>query len=211
MLRNSFKKNSWEAVEKCSILGGVMENLDSKWIDNRESKCVAEVHKSPARLSLWNMRDVFILVTGGVAAGALFSTIEVTYGRRKARRGRERALAARYGEKWRNLASGGLRTNRYNLSRPVIRRGLGGLEPCSLADVRQREQNRSKQKPVNEALIRPPPFVPDLNFGRHSVVLFCSRCRRDLDDESVSKTSGTLETERKYNFEFEGVHAFASV
>lgn len=33
------------------------------------------------------VQDVFILVTGGVAAGALCSTIEVIYGRRKARRG----------------------------------------------------------------------------------------------------------------------------
>ncbi|PIO56796.1 hypothetical protein TELCIR_21803, partial [Teladorsagia circumcincta] len=156
---------------------GVMENLDAKWIDNRESKCVTEAHKSPARLSLWNMRDVFILVTGGVAAGALFSTIEVIYGRKKARRGREQAVAARYVEKWRSMASDGFRSNKYNLSRPVIRRGFAGLEPCSLAEIRKREMNRSKQKIANKALIRPPAFVPDLNFGRQSVVLFCSRCR----------------------------------
>ncbi|VDO21264.1 unnamed protein product [Heligmosomoides polygyrus] len=119
-----------------------MEHLDSKWIDNKESKCVTDAHKSPARLSLWNMRDVFILVTGGVAAGAFFSTIEVIYGRRKARQGRERAVAIRYVEKWRARACDGLRVNKYNLSRPVIRRGFAGLEPCTLNNLVETDVRR---------------------------------------------------------------------
>ncbi|VDO63249.1 unnamed protein product [Haemonchus placei] len=180
------KNSPWTPHITSAILrlseSGVMENLDTKWIDNKESKCVAEAHKSPARLSLWNMRDVFILVTVGVAAGAIFSTIEVIYGRRKARRG---ALAARYVEKWRMMASDGRRANRYNLSRPVIRRGFTGLEPCTL----MRELKPSKQNPVKKTLIRPPEFVPDLNFGRESVVLFCSRCRNLVQTE-VHRESG---------------------
>lgn len=45
---------------------------------------------------------------------------------------RERAVAIRYVEKWRARACDGLRVNKYNLSRPVIRRGFAGLEPCTL-------------------------------------------------------------------------------
>ncbi|XGW12970.1 hypothetical protein V3C99_013540 [Haemonchus contortus] len=187
------KNSPWTPHITSAILrlseSGVMESLDTKWIDNKESKCVPEVHKSPARLSLWNMRDVFILVTVGVAAGAVFSTIEVIYGRRKARRGHERALAARYVEKWRMMASDGHRANRYNLSRPVIRRGFTGLEPCTLMDIRMRELESSKQNSVKKTLIRPPEFVPDLNFGRESVVLFCSRCRNLVQTE-VHRESG---------------------
>ncbi|EYC45043.1 hypothetical protein Y032_0441g1521 [Ancylostoma ceylanicum] len=175
------KNSPWTPHITSAILrmaeSGIMEKLDAKWIDNKESKCVTEAHKSPARLSLWNMKDVFILVTGGVAAGALCSTIEVIYGRRKARRGRERALAARYVDKWRTIVHGGRMPSHYNLSRPVIRRGFAGLEPCTLADIRKRELARSKQKIGDRVFLHPSPFVPDLNFGRHSVALFCSRCR----------------------------------
>ena len=37
-------------------LGGVMENLDQKWIDRGGPNCVVEAHKSPARLGLVNMK-----------------------------------------------------------------------------------------------------------------------------------------------------------
>ncbi|WKX93425.1 hypothetical protein Q1695_011024 [Nippostrongylus brasiliensis] len=180
------KNSPWTPHITSAILrmaeSGVIENLDTKWIENKESKCVADAHKSPARLSLWNMRDVFILVTGGVAAGALFSAIEVVYGRRKARLGRERALAARYVQKWRARTSGGVPANKYNLSRPVIRRGFAGLEPCTLADIRQREMNRSRQK-FDDGSLHPATFYPDLNFSRHPTVLFCSRCRNLIETD----------------------------
>ncbi|EYC45045.1 hypothetical protein Y032_0441g1521 [Ancylostoma ceylanicum] len=187
------KNSPWTPHITSAILrmaeSGIMEKLDAKWIDNKESKCVTEAHKSPARLSLWNMKDVFILVTGGVAAGALCSTIEVIYGRRKARRGRERALAARYVDKWRTIVHGGRMPSHYNLSRPVIRRGFAGLEPCTLADIRKRELARSKQKIGDRVFLHPSPFVPDLNFGRHSVALFCSRCR-NLVETDVHRECG---------------------
>lgn len=189
------KNSPWTPHITSAILrmaeSGAMEHLDSKWIDNKESKCVTDAHKSPARLSLWNMRDVFILVTGGVAAGAFFSTIEVIYGRRKARQGRERAVAIRYVEKWRARACDGLRVNKYNLSRPVIRRGFAGLEPCTLNEIRKRELHRSKQKIADRVASHPSTFVPDLNFGRHSVVLFCSRCR-NLVETDVRRECGVF-------------------
>uniref|UniRef100_A0A1I7X8S9 PBPe domain-containing protein n=1 Tax=Heterorhabditis bacteriophora TaxID=37862 RepID=A0A1I7X8S9_HETBA len=112
------KNSPWTPHITSAILrmteSGMMENLDAKWIENRGSRCAVEVHKSPARLGLMNMKDVFILVTGGVAAGALFSVIEVT---------RERALALRYAEKWRSISGRQRKPTLYNLSRPVIRRG----------------------------------------------------------------------------------------
>ncbi|KAK6021699.1 Ligand-gated ion channel, partial [Ostertagia ostertagi] len=160
------KNSPWTPHITSAILrmteSGVMENLDAKWIDNRESKCVTEAHKSPARLSLWNMRDVFILVTGGVAAGALFSTIEVIYG-----------VTSSCCSICREMADDGLRWVPIQQIQPVSaghQTRFAGLEPCSLAEIRKRELNRSKQKVANKALIRPPAFVPDLNFGRQSVV-----------------------------------------
>ncbi|KAK6735998.1 hypothetical protein RB195_018957 [Necator americanus] len=187
------KNSPWTPHITSAILrmaeSGTMEKLDAKWVDNKESKCTTETHKSPARLSLWNMRDVFILVTGGVAVGALCSSIEVIYGRRKARKGRERALAARYLQKWRTIMSQGRLRSQYDLSRPVIRRGFAGLEPCTLADIRKRELARSKQKIGDRSFLHPSPFVPDLNFGRHSVALFCSRCR-NLVETDVHRECG---------------------
>ncbi|EYC45041.1 hypothetical protein Y032_0441g1521 [Ancylostoma ceylanicum] len=98
------KNSPWTPHITSAILrmaeSGIMEKLDAKWIDNKESKCVTEAHKSPARLSLWNMKD-----------------------------------------------------------------------------IRKRELARSKQKIGDRVFLHPSPFVPDLNFGRHSVALFCSRCR----------------------------------
>ncbi|KHJ98240.1 Ligand-gated ion channel [Oesophagostomum dentatum] len=194
------KNSPWTPHITSAILrmteSGIMEKLDAKWIDNKESKCLADTHKSPARLSLWNMRDVFILVTGGVAAGALFSTIEVIYGRRKARKGRERALAARYVDKWRAKLYGGRAPSRYNLARPVIRRGFAGLEPCTLADVRKRELARSKQRNGDRIYLHPATFAPDLNFGRQPVALFCSRCR-NLVETDVHRECGLF----AYNLE----------
>ncbi|VDL76175.1 unnamed protein product [Nippostrongylus brasiliensis] len=196
------KNSPWTPHITSAILrmaeSGVIENLDTKWIENKESKCVADAHKSPARLSLWNMRvgfsiddlalqdrftarkvrwrtasyfqDVFILVTGGVAAGALFSAIEVV---------RERALAARYVQKWRARTSGGVPANKYNLSRPVIRRVLNerNIDP-HFQDIRQREMNRSRQK-FDDGSLHPATFYPDLNFGRHPTNLIETDVHRE--------------------------------
>ncbi|EPB70102.1 Ligand-gated ion channel [Ancylostoma ceylanicum] len=110
------KNSPWTPHITSAILrmaeSGIMEKLDAKWIDNKESKCVTEAHKSPARLSLWNMKD-----------------------------------------------------------------------------IRKRELARSKQKIGDRVFLHPSPFVPDLNFGRHSVALFCSRCR-NLVETDVHRECG---------------------
>lgn len=64
----------------------MMEDLDTKWIRGAGKKpCVYETHKTPTRLGLVNMRDIFVLVTGGILLGAVFCIFEVKIGRRKAR------------------------------------------------------------------------------------------------------------------------------
>ncbi|VDK17990.1 unnamed protein product [Anisakis simplex] len=64
---------------------GKMEELYEKWITSPSSKeCIQGPPKSPARLGLTNMRDVFILVSGGIGVGIVLSMIEVSYGGRKA-------------------------------------------------------------------------------------------------------------------------------
>lgn len=115
-----------------------MERLDAKWISARgPSECEMEAPKVPARLGLTNMKvstapsprnsqDVFILVTGGVLAGCVFSTIEVTYGRRKAASKQRADLTLRCARKWRNFHP--LRPRRYLWDGRVFKRTLGNLE-----------------------------------------------------------------------------------
>ncbi|KAF1766074.1 hypothetical protein GCK72_006030 [Caenorhabditis remanei] len=79
------KNSPWTPHITSAILrmseSGVMENLDQKWIDRGGPNCVVEAHKSPARLGLVNMKDIFILVSSGVALGIFLSFVEVSYGR----------------------------------------------------------------------------------------------------------------------------------
>ncbi|VDK74724.1 unnamed protein product [Anisakis simplex] len=82
----------FEAARNCELrtrgalhYDGKMEELYEKWITSPSSKeCIQGPPKSPARLGLTNMRDVFILVSGGIGVGIVLSMIEVSYGGRKA-------------------------------------------------------------------------------------------------------------------------------
>uniref|UniRef100_A0A8R1I205 PBPe domain-containing protein n=1 Tax=Caenorhabditis japonica TaxID=281687 RepID=A0A8R1I205_CAEJA len=132
------KNSPWTPHITSAILrmseSGVMENLDQKWIDRGGPNCVVEAHKSPARLGLVNMKDIFILVSSGVALGMFLSFVEVSYGRWLADKGRRRILVQRYFRKWHDLSLGPRRRTRrlaYNLDRLIVRRGFSGLERCS--------------------------------------------------------------------------------
>lgn len=84
---------------------GMMEKLDYKWITGVSRKqCIHEPHKTPARLGLANMRDLFVLVSGAILAGVVFSFIEVMVGRRKTREFRRKKLAKKYASAWLKLA-----------------------------------------------------------------------------------------------------------
>uniref|UniRef100_A0A7E4ZUX8 LITAF domain-containing protein n=1 Tax=Panagrellus redivivus TaxID=6233 RepID=A0A7E4ZUX8_PANRE len=83
---------------------GITELLDVKWISGAARKpCVFETHKSPARLGLINMKDVFILVSGGILLGSVFSFLEVKLGQARGREIKRRQLAKRYASIWRRL------------------------------------------------------------------------------------------------------------
>ncbi|KJH47914.1 hypothetical protein DICVIV_05981 [Dictyocaulus viviparus] len=160
------KNSPWTPHITSAILrmteSGVMEMLDSKWIENKNSKCVVAAHKTPFRLSLWNMKDVFILVVGGVIFGVVCCIVEVIYGRKRSHRERERLLAVRYLKKWQQFVFEGHKPLSYNLSRPSINR---------------RRLCLPRQNMDGQPVLHLSTFIPDLNFGRHPVVLFCSRCR----------------------------------
>ncbi|CAI5440787.1 unnamed protein product [Caenorhabditis angaria] len=161
---------------------GVMETLDRKWIDISDT-CVVEVHKSPARLGLVNMKDIFILVSTGVLSGVFFSFIEVTYGRWLAEKGRRRVIVLRYFKKWHDMTASSRRL-KYDLSRPIIRRGFSGLERCTFGEIREKRQIRGL--PI--ARIDEYCFWPDLDFCEKPVVLFCSRCRNIVETDVHRET-----------------------
>ncbi|CAI4232805.1 unnamed protein product [Auanema sp. JU1783] len=62
------------------------------------------------------------------------------------------------------------------MSRPLIRRGVGGIESLSLSNSECKVVH-----PVKSS--RPRPFVPDLDFGRVPARLFCSRCRSLIETD----------------------------
>ncbi|CAD6195731.1 unnamed protein product [Caenorhabditis auriculariae] len=183
------KNSPWTPHITAAILrmteSGVMETLDKKWIDNSGATCIVEVHKSPARLGLLNMKDIFILIATGVLLGMALSCVEVSYGRRLATRGRRRLLAMRYAEKWQRIACGARPRPRYDLARLVVRRGMSGIEPCTFEEIRRRREMRG----LDTSLIRRDRFVPDLNFRDKPLMLFCPRCR-NLVETDVHRVNG---------------------
>ncbi|CAI2346769.1 unnamed protein product [Caenorhabditis sp. 36 PRJEB53466] len=177
------KNSPWTPHITSAILrmseSGVMENLDQKWIDRGGPNCVVEAHKSPARLGLVNMKDIFILVSSGVALGIFLSFIEVSYGRWLADKGRRRIIVIRYFQKWHDVSLGPKRRAyrlKYNLERPIVRRGFSGIERCSFAEMRERRRVRG----LATSRIDQYCFWPDLDFKDKPLVLFCPRCRVSL-------------------------------
>ncbi|CAJ0577940.1 unnamed protein product, partial [Mesorhabditis spiculigera] len=168
---------------------GQMEALDKKWI-SIPSQCAVDAHKSPARLGLTNMRDVFVLVTAGVVAGCFFSAIEVIYGRKRALKGRRNEIAKRYFTKWQKLTDNrGSRQfpRRYQLMRPVIRRGFAGKEAVGLDECRRKLIARQMRIPPVDVRLEGD-FVPSYRYGRVPIITFCSRCRQLIETETREET-----------------------
>ncbi|CCD68749.1 LITAF domain-containing protein [Caenorhabditis elegans] len=185
------KNSPWTPHITSAILrmseSGVMEKLDQKWIDRGGPNCVVEAHKSPARLGLVNMKDIFILVSSGVALGIFLSFVEVSYGRRLADKGRRRRIVTRYFQKWHDLTLGKKRRPyrlKYNLDRMIVRRGFSGLERCSFQELRERRQIRG----LPTSKVDPYCFWPDLDFKDKPLVLFCSRCRNIVESDVHRET-----------------------
>ncbi|KAK0396169.1 hypothetical protein QR680_001603 [Steinernema hermaphroditum] len=179
------KNSPWTPHITMAILrlseSGMMENLDSKWISSagRSGGCIQETHKSPARLGLTNMRDVFILVFGGVIIGGILSGIEVNSGAKKASNAKREKLAIQYALKWRRLVR----------NRKQLLEGYHGLPPPTLRSSIPHFATRSKTKSVRYAndlteWDTPPNVLvaeTDLNFRTKPVRVYCSRCRNLVD------------------------------
>uniref|UniRef100_A0A915HMM6 Uncharacterized protein n=1 Tax=Romanomermis culicivorax TaxID=13658 RepID=A0A915HMM6_ROMCU len=94
------KNSDWTDIISLAILhmheSGEMEDMDAKWITGKSKiPCKAD-DDAPVRLGLMNMRDLFILVAGGMAFGAVFIIIEIVYSKRKAKRLRRKQLGLYY-------------------------------------------------------------------------------------------------------------------
>ncbi|KHN82043.1 Glutamate [NMDA] receptor subunit 1 [Toxocara canis] len=155
---------------------GKMEELYEKWIASATSKqCVQETHKSPARLGLTNMRDVFILVSGGIGVGIILSMLEVSYGIRKTKRRKRQQLTLRYAQKWRMLAS-----CHYSHAIGSIS-GLTSPDTISIPQIYQKDRLMVQRYTTNtlRSVCRMQHKLPktDLNFRTKPVRVFCSRCR----------------------------------
>ncbi|TMS35599.1 hypothetical protein L596_002967 [Steinernema carpocapsae] len=177
------KNSPWTPHITMAILrlseSGMMENLDSKWISSMgTSGCIQETHKSPARLGLTNMRDVFILVFGGVLIGCVLSGIEVNSGATKASNAKREKLALQYAIKWRKLVR----------DRKQIVEGYPGLPQPALKVRASPSVTRkpSKHRRGNDLAactitIQPRIAKTDLNFRTKPARVYCSRCRNLVD------------------------------
>lgn len=103
------KHSFWTENVTLSILGmhesGYMEGLDNKWILKGDEKCDKTQENFPTTLGLKNMAGVFMLVAGGIVAGFIFITIEISYKRQKAKRFRQVNSAKKAAKKWRSLVA----------------------------------------------------------------------------------------------------------
>uniref|UniRef100_A0AC35FNM1 LITAF domain-containing protein n=1 Tax=Panagrolaimus sp. PS1159 TaxID=55785 RepID=A0AC35FNM1_9BILA len=162
---------------------GMMEALDAKWINGAGKKpCIYEKHKSPARLALANMRDIFVLVAGGILLGAIFCVMEVKIGNKKRRDLKRNQLARSYANMW---ARKTLRRKRSALLSPP-------LVPRKYSEIVVRANNKDhtnnsklgfhrNSDPRLSSKAKPHRIRPDHNFTTKSVKCYCSRCRNAVD------------------------------
>ncbi|MFH4981798.1 hypothetical protein AB6A40_008507 [Gnathostoma spinigerum] len=178
------KKNSpWTPHITNAILrlseSGKMETMTQKWIHSRQSRDCGEMpQKPPVRLGLSNMRDVFILVAGGIGVGILLNIIEISLGKRRIKLRKRYEIAHRYGMKWKEITfSDGLK-----------------VRTCTSTAVTnwRSSQNGRYQRIKNDDVGKQRMNVMakvNLNFDEKPVTLFCSRCRNYVTTR-VRRVSG---------------------
>ncbi|CAD5212359.1 unnamed protein product [Bursaphelenchus okinawaensis] len=151
------RKNSpWTPYITSGILKlaekGEIQKLEHKWINSAgKEKCHHEVHKTPARLGLQNMRDLFILVAVGVVFGSILSFFEVHWGRKKQKEGKRKRLAVSYGQRWRQRAR------------------QQSTDSDTVKCVEEANDNHDLSLPKK---------VTNLNFDNRPCRVYCSRCRK---------------------------------
>uniref|UniRef100_A0A0N5APK9 LITAF domain-containing protein n=1 Tax=Syphacia muris TaxID=451379 RepID=A0A0N5APK9_9BILA len=170
---------------------GKMEQLHSKWIiSTKPTPCLPVEQKVPARLGFTNMRDVFVLVSGGIIVGVVLSSIEVSVGRRRITLIKRKALAQKYAKKWRVIAeerklvslSTSISSNdsfhckhsecQIHLQRYNSQQFSMANDASKKAVASKSVQSATMQRTHRRKLIQ-----TDLNFQEKSVRVFCSRCR----------------------------------
>ncbi|KAI6242731.1 hypothetical protein M3Y99_00179400 [Aphelenchoides fujianensis] len=172
------KGNPWTPHFTTAILklseNGTLEALTRKWIHEAGSTaCKHDIPKSPARLGLANMRDLFILVAAGSALRLRFEKNDL--------------LARSYVARWKRQSQ---------------RRARGEtVEVCESPNVLQlaaivssrRGQQLKLDSPRPAAAIaptfrrkKPDVFVPDLNFNRQPARMYCPKCRQPIRNEHAA-------------------------
>uniref|UniRef100_A0A1I7SWT2 LITAF domain-containing protein n=1 Tax=Bursaphelenchus xylophilus TaxID=6326 RepID=A0A1I7SWT2_BURXY len=152
----ALRKNSpWTPYITSRILKlaetGDIQKMESKWIGTAgKEKCHHEIHKTPARLGLQNMRDLFILVAVGVVVGSILSFFEVQIGRKKLKEGKRKRLAFNYAQRWR------LRARQQSADSGALK---------TIEDQQQDPPNRQTRS-IN------------LDFNERPCRVYCSRCRK---------------------------------
>lgn len=84
-------------------LGGIMEELDDKWIFQGRVEQCEDQEKTPNTLGLKNMAGVFILVAVGIVVGMVLIVIEIGYKKHHVRKQNRLQLARNYGQTWRAI------------------------------------------------------------------------------------------------------------
>ncbi|KAI6184029.1 hypothetical protein M3Y97_00552300 [Aphelenchoides bicaudatus] len=98
---------------------GTLASLNDKWIINAgHTKCERYVRKTPARLGLQNMYEIFVMLGSAILIGAVMSAVEVWFGRRREQEAKTKLLAQNYALKWRSHLSHSETQKRSNSMEP---------------------------------------------------------------------------------------------
>lgn len=157
----------------CLYVDGTLAALDEKWIANAgRVKCHHEVRKSPTRLGLHNMRDLFILIAIGCFVGAILSCVEVALGRRRERKLKSEQLARSYALKWRSHAATRQSTTFVDTQNNAVEESSTAI--CCFGGRKSKSIRRKQGVTGRRGNAS---FVPDLNFGVKPCFCYCSKCR----------------------------------
>uniref|UniRef100_A0A915E3C5 BPTI/Kunitz inhibitor domain-containing protein n=1 Tax=Ditylenchus dipsaci TaxID=166011 RepID=A0A915E3C5_9BILA len=172
------KHSPWTPHITAAILrlaeSGAMEKMEAKWITSVGNKvCVYETHKSPARLSLRNMRDGLILVVFGIGVGILLSIVEVKMGRKKEAERKRNQLAKRSFYHWIGLVK----------RRTMLQFSLAelGKNECYMTTATRQNNQSRKDFPTRKLMFNQEVFVPNLKFSSKPSKLYCSRCHNIVE------------------------------
>ncbi|KAI6196952.1 hypothetical protein M3Y94_01168200 [Aphelenchoides besseyi] len=154
------------------ISDGTLGALEQRWIQDAGIKaCHYEKLKTPTRLGLSNMRDLFILVAAGVVIGAIMSVIEVMLGRRKEKAMKTDHLARSYVARWRNQSQRRAHHNQdYEVDDHDDSHLSGALQLTPTTTKREHQIKIDSPRPSSNFSSAP---ISSLSFKRRKQISLC--------------------------------------